>query len=75
MGALTLREGEEGTQRSFTNTAKVGDWQTGTTASGRRLAHSLPSHLQGRRGSGMGDSVLQVRGHQQGSQRSPPEWE
>ena len=47
------------------------------TAGGRGLARSLSSRLQSpcRRGSGMGEVVLQGRGHEQGSQRPPPECE
>ena len=33
-----------------------------------------PSHLQGCRGTGMGELVLQVRGGEQGIQRSTPKW-
>ena len=46
-----------------------------TTARGRRLVPSLPSHLQRRQWSGMAEAVLQDRGNEHGSQLSPPEWE
>ena len=67
---LTFREGEEGMQRSIINTAQRGGRQMVTTTCGRRLARCLSSHLQGRRGSGTGELVVQARGVQQGSQRS-----
>ena len=67
VGEMTLRE--EGVVRFFINATKVeaDRW-------GRGLARSLPSHRQGRRGSGMGELVLQVRGDEPGSQRSSPKW-
>ena len=42
----------------------------GTTAGGRGLTRSLPSHLQGRRGKGMGKHVQQVRGDAQSGELS-----
>ena len=56
---LTHREGEEGMQRSFINTPKVEAGRWGPPVH-EDFARSL-SHLQGRRGSGVGELALQVR--------------
>ena len=45
----------------------------GSTACGRRLARSLSSHLQRRRGSGVREVVPQVRGNARSGYRSPSE--
>ena len=52
-----------------------GGQQVGTATCGRRLASSLPSHLQGRPGVGMGELQPRVRGDEQGSERPSPKWE
>ena len=66
---LTLRPAEAGMLRTFIKTTDVGG-QLETTTGGRRLARSLSSHQQERRGSGMGDLVLQVCEDAQVSVRS-----
>ena len=60
VGEMTRRGCEEGTLRSVINAANMVP-ADGDIACGRRLARSLPSHLQGRRGSGVGELVPQVR--------------
>ena len=57
---VTLGRGEEGTLRTFIAV----DLCAGTTDGGRGLSRGLPSHAQGRRGSGRGEAVLQVRGNE-----------
>ena len=69
---LTLRTGEEGTLRSFTNTAKTRTW--GPPLLDEDWHAVCQAIQQGRRGTGMGELVLQVRGDEQGSQRSSPKW-
>ena len=64
---LTIRRVKEGSQRSFTNPAKVEAWQKRPPLVDED-AHSLP-------GRGMGESALQIREDEQGSPRPPPEWE
>ena len=44
-----------------------GGQQMESTTRGRRLARNLSGHLLERRGSGMGELVAEVRGHEQGS--------
>ena len=56
------------------NTANVGSQQMGATARGRGMARKLSGHLTRRRGSGLGDFVIQVCGDEQGSQCSQPKW-
>ena len=58
MGVLILQMGEAGVRRTFI-------W------AGPGLARNLSSHLQWRRGSGLGELVLQFRGDEKGSQ---PSW-
>ena len=62
VGELTSRRGGGGVLRTFTSTADVEGQQVETAAGGRELARSLQSHLQGRRGSGIGEVVLEVCG-------------
>ena len=58
VGVLILQMGEAGVRRTFI-------W------AGPGLARNLSSHLQRRRGSGLGEFVLQFRGDEKGSQ---PSW-
>ena len=74
-----FERGEEGTLRSFINTAFV---EARCTARGRSLACHVPSHLQARRGSGVGELVPQVEmnkavnvRHPNGSRRGNPKKE
>ena len=46
---LTLRRGEEGSQRTFINTTIVGGQSMVTTAGGRGVHRHMPSQLQRRR--------------------------
>ena len=53
--------------RTFHQPHQSGDKRT-------EMARSWPGHLQGRRGSGVGELVLQVCGNEQGGQRREPRW-
>ena len=68
---LTLREGDALLHQH----RQCGSQQMEATAGGRRLARNLSSHPRKRRGSGMGELVLQVCGDEQGCQCSKPKWD
>ena len=53
-------------------TLRCGGLTVGATARARAFTRNLSSHPQGRRESGMGESVLQVRGNEEGGQCSEP---